>query len=108
MRHQHLTILGGLLFLVNSVFALNSPMPMVEDINHQVLEYLKSHQAELKQHPEIVQKTIRQYFIPHVDTQGMSRSVLGRQAWQQASLVEKQAFTQEFTNLVLRTYASLE
>lgn len=105
MRHKYLSVFLGLLVWINFAFASTSPMPMVEDINAQVLSHLKAHQGELKQHPDIVQKTIRQYFIPHVDTQGMSRSVLGRQAWQEASATEKQAFTQEFTNLVLRTYA---
>jgi phospholipid transport system substrate-binding protein len=105
MTQAFFKIILGFCFLVKAVMAENSPMPMVVDINEHVLANLKSHQAQLKQHPEIIQQTIRQYFIPHVDTQGMARSVLGRQAWQQASPSEKQAFTQEFTNLVLRTYA---
>ena len=83
----------------------SSPLPMIEAINKNVITNLKSHQSELKHKPSIVQNTIRQYFIPYVDTQGMSRSVLGRNAWRQASNQEKQAFTQEFTRLVLRTYA---
>jgi len=80
-------------------------MPLVVDINEHVISNLKKHQAELKHHPELVQQTIRKYFIPHVDTQGMARSVLGRQAWQAATPNEKTQFTTEFTNLVLRTYA---
>jgi phospholipid transport system substrate-binding protein len=35
----------------------------------------------------------------------MSRSVLGRNIWQTATVDEKNQFTIEFTNLVLRTYA---
>lgn len=35
----------------------------------------------------------------------MSRSVLGRNIWQTASPAEKNQFTNEFTQLVLRTYA---
>ena len=36
----------------------------------------------------------------------MSRSVLGRQAWNKATDAEKKEFTQAFTQLVIRTYAS--
>lgn len=81
------------------------PMPMVIQMNAQVIGSLKKHQAELKSHPQYVQQAIKAYFIPHVDTQGMSRSVLGRNIWQTATVDEKNQFTNEFTNLVLRTYA---
>lgn len=105
MRHKRSYFILTCFIWVKAVFAIQSPMPMVVDINDHVISNLKNHQAALKQHPEIVQQTIRQYFIPHVDTQGMARSVLGRQAWQAASQIEKNQFTTEFTNLVLRTYA---
>ena len=44
--------------------------------------------------------------LPNVDVNGMSRSVLGRQAWNKATANEKKEFTQAFTRLVIRTYAS--
>jgi phospholipid transport system substrate-binding protein len=81
------------------------PMPMVVQMNAQVIGTLKKHKSELKAHPQYVEQAIKTYFIPHVDTQGMSRSVLGRNIWQTATIDEKIQFTSEFTNLVLRTYA---
>jgi len=44
--------------------------------------------------------------LPHVDVTGMSRSVLGREAWNKASPADRQAFTQAFTQLVIRTYST--
>ena len=85
--------------------AISSPVPMIIEINKNVIDSLKAHQSDLKTNPQLVKNTIQQYFIPYVDTQGMSRSVLGRNAWRQASAEEKNQFTQEFTHLVLRTYA---
>ena len=87
-------------------FAAQSPQPMVESVNQQVIGVLQTHQKDLKKHPQYIEQAIRQYFIPHVDTMGMSRSVLGRQAWQTATDADKNAFTKEFTQLVLRTYAA--
>lgn len=87
------------------VMADNSPMPMVVEMNQKVLAELKKHKSELKAHPQYVVGAIKSYFMPHVDTQGMARSVLGRNAWQSATAADKEAFTNEFTALVLRTYA---
>lgn len=87
------------------VLADASPMPMVVEMNQKVLAELKKHKSELKSHPQYVVGAIKTYFMPHVDTQGMARSVLGRNAWQSATPADKIAFTNEFTKLVLRTYA---
>jgi phospholipid transport system substrate-binding protein len=91
--------------LVSYAFAADSPLPMVQNINDNILNVLNKNQSKLKNNPKIIEAAITQYFIPHVDTTGMSRSVLGREAWMKASAQEKAQFTHEFTRLVLRTYA---
>ena len=53
-----------------------------------------------------INQAIQRYLLPHVDIDGMSRSVLGRQVWTKATASEKQAFSQVFTELIIRTYAS--
>lgn len=95
-----------LFFWSLAVFSESSPQVLIEHVNQQVIAVLEAHQSELKSHPKYIEQAIRQYFIPHVDTLGMSRSVLGRQAWQSSSDADKKAFSVEFTNLVLRTYAA--
>ncbi len=88
-----------------SLQANTNPMPMIVKMNQDVINVLKKNQSRLQQNPEIIKKAITTYFLPHVDTLGMSRSVLGRNAWTTATPAEKSAFTHEFTQLVLRTYA---
>jgi phospholipid transport system substrate-binding protein len=105
MRKLNLLIAGLFYLFITNLFAQESPLPMIIEINQHVIATLKVHQPDLKQHPNYIREAINQYFMPHVDTLGMSRSVLGRVAWQQASNQEKNQFTSEFTNLVLRTYA---
>lgn len=86
-------------------FADDSPLPMIKSVNDEILQVLQQNQSKLKTNPQIIESAITRYFIPHVDTIGMSRSVLGRQAWMKATTQEKNQFTHEFTRLVLRTYA---
>ena len=103
--------LKGLVLAVSLVFtqmiwAQSSPVPMLENAATQIINTLKQNQASLKSNHQIVYQAIERYLLPNVDVNGMARSVLGRQAWNKASAVEKQEFTQAFTKLVIRTYAS--
>jgi phospholipid transport system substrate-binding protein len=86
--------------------AQSSPVPMLEDTSSQILATLKKNKGQLKKNHQIIYQAVQQYLLPHVDVKGMSRSVLGRQAWNNASPAEKEAFSKAFTQLVIRTYAS--
>lgn len=109
-----LRIMNGLSILIfavsmyfnQSLYAQSSPVPVLEKTAAQIIDALKQNQARLKSDPHIVYQSIEHYLLPHVDLEGMSRSVLGRGAWNKASLSEKKEFTQVFTQLVIRTYAS--
>lgn len=83
-----------------------SPVPMLESSANQIIQTLKQNQATLKQNHQIVYQAIERYLLPNVDVNGMSRSVLGRLAWNKATAAERKEFTQAFTELVIRTYAS--
>ena len=87
-------------------WAQSSPVPMLEQTANQILDTLKKNQASLKSNHQIIFQAIERYLLPNVDVMGMSRSVLGRDAWGRATLDEKKAFTKAFTQLVIRTYAS--
>lgn len=89
-----------------TIWAQSSPVPMLENAANQIIGVLKQNQSNLKTNHQIVYQAIERYLVPNVDVNGMSRSVLGRQAWSSASAAEKQEFTKAFTQLVIRTYAS--
>jgi phospholipid transport system substrate-binding protein len=100
-------LLFGMMWVIASVvWASTSPVPMLESAANQIIDTLKTNQAKLKTNHAIIQQAVEHYLLPHVDVVGMSRSVLGRSAWNQASAAEKQEFTQAFTKLVIRTYAT--
>lgn len=100
-------ILGVILFAAGSLlWAQPSPVPMLENSATNIVSTLKEHKPELKQNHKIIYQAVQRYLLPNVDVNGMSRSVLGRQAWSKASAAEKEEFKQVFTELVIRTYAN--
>ena len=86
--------------------AQTSPVPMLENTADQIIATLKQNKSNLKQNHQIIYHAVEHYLLPNVDVTGMSRSVVGRQAWTKATPAERQEFTQVFTQLVIRTYAN--
>lgn len=91
---------------VNNLFAIASPIPMLKQTADTTIDALHQNQATLKTNPQVVYQIIDKILLPHVDIYAMSRSALGRNAWNNATEAQKIAFSREFTNLVIRTYAS--
>ena len=92
--------------LIQTLWAQSSPVPMLEATADQIIGTLKQNKASLKQNHRIIYQAVERYLLPNVDVSGMSRSVLGRQAWNKASAAERNEFTAVFTELVIRTYAN--
>lgn len=99
-------LLAILMTFSGSIFADGSPIPNMERVADQVLDELKQNKSRLKNNPQIVYNVVKKHFLPQVDVEGMSRSVLGRQAWNKATPMERKQFAEAFTNLVIHTYAS--
>jgi phospholipid transport system substrate-binding protein len=94
------------LFTSHLLWAQSSPIPMLETSAKQILATLKQNKANLKNNSQVIYQAVERYLLPNVDVSGMSRSVLGRKAWNMATPSEKQQFSVAFTNLVIRTYAT--
>lgn len=94
------------LFFGQLLIAQSSPVPVLESAANQIIASLKQNKGDLQRNPRLIYQAVEHHLLPHVDVTGMSRSVLGRQAWAKASTSEREQFSQAFTQLVLRTYAS--
>jgi phospholipid transport system substrate-binding protein len=79
---------------------------MLQDSANKILETLKEHKSNLKNNQQLIFQAVERYMLPNVDVTGMSRSVLGRQAWLKATTAERAEFSKAFTQLVIRTYAT--
>lgn len=99
-------LLLPMLMFCAALWAQSSPVLMLETSANGILSDLKQHQASLKTNPTVISRTVERHLLPHVDVAGMSRSVLGRTAWNRATPAERAAFSKAFTQLVIRTYSS--
>jgi phospholipid transport system substrate-binding protein len=106
MKNIKAITLTFLMLVTSLLWANASPVPMLENAAHQIIATLEQNKEELKDNHTLIYQAVEQHLLPIVDLKGMARSVLGRQAWNQASAAERQEFTEEFTQLVIRTYAN--
>lgn len=91
------------------VFAAPSPTDFVQNTSNQMISALQRDHATLQNNPGLVYSIVHRILLPHADLTTMSKLAVGRNAWLTASPADRQAFTQEFTNNIIKTYtAALE
>lgn len=98
-------LLIGLYCSVAIAANTQDPMTMLQSVSDQMIAALKKERPNLKKNPNLVYQLTNKILVPHADVAGMSRSVLGREAWQSATPAEQKAFTQAFKDVVIRTYS---
>jgi phospholipid transport system substrate-binding protein len=106
MRVLKLILLCTCLILSQVISAQTSPVPLLERTANAIIATLKENKLNLKSNPNIIYKAVEANLLPIVDVSGMSRSVLGRQAWNKATEAEKVQFSKAFTTLVIKTYST--
>ena len=94
------------LLICTMVWAISSPVEVLQNTSNQLISALQRNQATLKTKPQIVYGIVNQILLPHVDVMNMSSKALGREAWLRATPAQKQAFAQQFVTLLIRTYSS--
>lgn len=82
----------------------NNPATVVRQASTQIIDALNSHQAEIDKDPQLIQKLVREYLLPHFDFDFTSQLVLGR-AWRTASPEQRKAFEEAFLHYLTATYA---
>ncbi len=81
------------------------PAELVRQTSEQVLSEVRANKEALEADTSKIFALVEQTVLPRFDFERMSRLVLGRY-WPDASDVQKQAFTNEFSELLVRTYAT--
>jgi phospholipid transport system substrate-binding protein len=98
----------GSLFLLSSfavAATIEDPQKVVRETGDQVLAEVTARRAELEADPALIYPLVEATVVPHFDFRKMSQSALGR-FWRKASEAQRQAVTDEFRQLLVRTYAS--
>jgi len=81
------------------------PQAMVRDTADRVLAEVSANKDTLKAEPQKIYPLVEQIVLPRFDFARMSQLVLGRY-WKTASDEQKEAFTKQFRELLVRTYAT--
>lgn len=105
MKRLIITLLIGLYCSFAVAASAQDPMAMLQSVSDQMIAALKKERPNLKKDPSLIYQLTNRILVPHADVAGMSRSVLGREAWQNATPAEQKAFTQAFKDVIIRTYS---
>ncbi|MGE0081339.1 MAG: phospholipid-binding protein MlaC [Thiohalomonadaceae bacterium] len=77
---------------------------LVKDTSEKVIERLREDRERLKANPDLIYPLVEDLVLPHFDFARMSQWVLGKH-WRTADARQRERFTIEFRNLLVRTYA---
>lgn len=99
-----------LLALILTLFCAGSSASMpadelVRETSERMLTALKNEHDALKANPAKLYTLTEEIILPHFDFERISSWVLGKY-WREATPEQKSRFTQEFRNLLVRTYAT--
>jgi phospholipid transport system substrate-binding protein len=104
-----LMLLFGTLMLAGMQVATandSDPVSMLQSLADQMIANLRANKATLKTNPNYVYSLARKIVVPHADLSEMSKRVLPPQLWNSATPAQRSRFENEFTTLLVRTYAS--
>jgi len=104
---KRLLVLSTLMIAVwcGQLFAGSSPQLLVEETSKLMLKKLKEEKEVIAAEPGRIYELVDQIVIPHFDFEYMSQLVLAKY-WRTATPKQRQAFTEEFKQLLVRTYAT--
>ncbi len=106
LRHRFmLLILIAWLPLNASADTLAGPQQVIQQISDQLQQILLNNQDRLQEDPAFVYQLANDVLIPHVDFAHVSSLVLGKY-WRRATDEQKQAFSEQFQRLLVRTYST--
>ena len=96
----------GIMWLAASgaAWAIQSPQDLVQQTAEKMLSKLRDERQVIDQHPGRIYDLVEEIVLPHFDFERMSSWVLGKY-WRRATPEQRRHFTEEFRNLLVRTYA---
>jgi phospholipid transport system substrate-binding protein len=95
-----------MLMVTSSVAESPNPVSMLRSVSDDLLSTLKKERPTVKTDDEWIYRIVDRIVLPHVDVMGMSRSVIGRNVWLKSTSAQRNAFSREFTKVIVKTYAS--
>lgn len=111
MKMKKVFILLSVFFLMGALMlrttqAASDPVQLLQSIANQLIAELKANKTTLKSNPTVVYSMARRIVVPHADLDEMSKRVLPPRIWNSATPAQREQFKQEFTTLLVHTYAN--
>lgn len=94
-----------LCFVSVSVYAVTSPVTMLQGIADGMIKQLEQNKRHLRDR-SIIDGIVDRTLVSHVALDRMGMAVVGRQYWAKASADQRATFVRQFTRLVTSTYAA--
>jgi phospholipid transport system substrate-binding protein len=104
MLHITKTLFVASVLAFSTAFA-ETPVEAIQNGTNDLFSVLKAEKATLKKNPGKVFEIVEKVVVPRFDFSLMSQWVMGRD-WRQATPTQKSAFTKEFKELMINTYAN--
>jgi phospholipid transport system substrate-binding protein len=98
-------LIAALLFSGVTWGAQDAATALVQDVSERMLATLEKRRAEIDRNPSVVYALVDDILVPHFDFDMITQSAVGRH-WREASAEQKQALTEGFREVLIRTYAT--
>ena len=95
----------ALLLCSVAVIAAQNPVVMLQQVSSRLLTQLVRQKATIKNNQAVLHSIVGRIIVPYFDLNVMSRSVVGRNYWKNATVSQRNEFKKEFTRFVTRTYS---
>lgn len=89
-----------------AALAQSNPVTELNSIADQLINKLKENKATLHDNPTLVYSLANRIVVPHADINEMAKRVLPPKVWNTATPSQRSQFENEFTTLLVHTYAS--
>jgi len=105
MKRLIMTLVVLLGLVTTQAWATQSPEELMKQTSDQMLTKLRQEKEVIKANPERIYELVNQIVLPHFDFGYMSQLVVGKY-WRRATPQQRQDFTEQFKQLLVRTYAT--
>lgn len=104
MKRQLWIVCAVLLLGASSVAGAGEATDLVKKTSERLLTALERKRSQIDANPKIIYSLVDRILAPHFDFERITRGAVGKH-WRQASSKQKGALTDEFQQVLVRTYA---
>jgi phospholipid transport system substrate-binding protein len=97
-------LIAALLFSAAGWAAQDAATALVKEVSERMLSALERREAEIDRNPALIYDLVDDILVPHFDFNKITQAAVGRH-WRQASAAQRQALTEGFREVLIRTYA---